>query len=79
MTEHIYRVLEVIGSEKPMINIIINDLDVSLYMNGFKVIKYNNDLDVEHLNQTYVYNFRIASLYMITQRLKIFLLTNFDL
>lgn len=85
MTQHIYRVLEIIGSEKYIIRIkfnnlnlfginisgikIFNDLEVSLYMNG---------LDIKNLSHKIIFNYRIASLYMVTQRLKIFLLNNFE-
>lgn len=82
MTSQIYRVLEVIGSEKPVLNInipdvkifniFITDLDVFLFMNGLD-IKYKNGLDIKR------YNFRTVSLYLITQRLKIYLLNNFSL
>ncbi len=69
MTQHIYRVLEAIGGERS-INIKIHSVEISLFMFGFKIIKSNK-------NQVNIY--RLASLYMVTQRLKIFLLNNFQL
>ncbi len=81
MTEHIYRVLEIVGGEKSIaVKLYCNQLsnrysvEVSLFLFGFKIIKTNKSQEIFTM-----INFRIASLYMITQRLKIFLLTNFDL
>lgn len=69
MTSAIYRVLEAMGGERS-INIKIYSVEVSLFMFGFKIIKSNK-------SQVNIY--RIVSLYMVTQRLKIFLLNNFKL
>ena len=73
MTQHIYRVLEIVGGEKSItFKILYNQssAEVSLFMFGFKIIKSNK-------SQVNIY--RIVSLYMVTQRLKIFLLNNFKL
>ncbi len=69
MTQHIYRVLEAMGGEKS-ITIKLFSVEISLFMFGFKIIKSNK-------SQVNIY--RVASLYMVTQRLKIFLLNNFQL
>lgn len=69
MTTHIYRVLEAMGGEKS-ITVKMFSVEVSLFMLGFKIIKSNK-------SQANIY--RLASLYMVTQRLKIFLLNNFQL
>ena len=63
MTKHIYRVLEIIGGEKS-ITVKLFSVELSLYLLRFKV----NDLDI-----------KILSLYFITQKLKIFLLNNFEI
>ena len=70
MTSQIYRVLEVIGGEKS-ITIKIYPVEVSLFMVGIKINKLV-DLDFVDLG------IKILSLYFITQRLKIFLLNNFE-
>ena len=63
MTTHIYRVLEIIGGEKS-ITIKIFSGEVSLYLIRLKVKN--------------IFDLKILSLYFITQKLKIFLLNNFE-
>ncbi len=76
MTEHIYRVLETIGGEKSITIRLLNkyfSVEVSLFLFGFKITNINRSQEI-----ITILNFRIASLYLYTQRLKIFLLNNFE-
>ena len=80
MTQHIYRVLEVIGGEKYIIRIKINNINLfRINFNGLEVSLFMNGLDIKNLSHKVIFNYRIASLYLITQRLKIFLLNNFTI